>query len=103
MLLQNQKGFCALCFEPLTLEKVNVDHIIPKSLGGTNTLDNLQAVHRKCNWWKGNIENAITYCWRCRQALGPSASKARRHYNKHLLRDWKRKHGRKAPPQELLI
>lgn len=32
----------------------NVDHIIPKSRGGTDWLDNLQAVHIRCNRSKGD-------------------------------------------------
>lgn len=36
-------------FYPLT-----VDHIIPKSLGGSDDLDNLQPMCCLCNWKKGN-------------------------------------------------
>lgn len=32
----------------------NLDHIKPNSLGGSNEIKNLQAVHICCNRWKGN-------------------------------------------------
>mgnify|MGYP003440528612 CR=1 FL=1 len=42
---------CAICQQEFgdTLEDVDLDHILPRSLGGTSTLKNLQATHRKCN------------------------------------------------------
>ena len=33
---------------------MTLDHIIPKSLGGSNTLDNLQSMCKICNKEKGN-------------------------------------------------
>lgn len=32
----------------------NIDHIIPKSRGGSNKQSNLRAVHITCNRYKGN-------------------------------------------------
>ena len=33
----------------------NIDHIIPKSRGGTDRISNLQAVHIRCNRYKKNL------------------------------------------------
>lgn len=38
----------------LRMEEATVDHIIPKSLGGSNHPSNLQMAHGPCNWSKGN-------------------------------------------------
>lgn len=52
--------YCALCGSPISLggEKylggITVDHIIPKSQGGTLALDNVQPAHQKCNNIKGD-------------------------------------------------
>lgn len=32
----------------------SVDHIIPKSLGGSDDFENYQLAHRRCNSWKSN-------------------------------------------------
>ncbi|MBW4627227.1 MAG: HNH endonuclease [Brasilonema octagenarum HA4186-MV1] len=49
-LLKRQQGKCAHCglyFREDDL--IEVDHIIPKSLGGKDRYDNLQALHRHCH------------------------------------------------------
>lgn len=49
-LLKKQKGKCTYCkryFKPQDI--MEIDHIIPKSKGGNNTLDNLQLLHRHCH------------------------------------------------------
>uniref|UniRef100_UPI0025F8DC8F HNH endonuclease n=1 Tax=Chamaesiphon sp. GL140_3_metabinner_50 TaxID=2970812 RepID=UPI0025F8DC8F len=49
-LLKQQKGKCAHC--GLTFREgdvMEVDHIIPKSIGGKNEWKNLQLLHRHCH------------------------------------------------------
>ena len=52
---------CALCHEPIsqTLRfpdplSASVDHIVPVSVGGAHSPDNVQAAHLGCNARKGN-------------------------------------------------
>jgi 5-methylcytosine-specific restriction endonuclease McrA len=44
---------CWLCRRPI-LGTVTVDHVIPRSLGGTNDLVNLRPAHGRCNSSRGN-------------------------------------------------
>jgi len=49
-LLKKQRGQCAFCglhFQPE--DKVEVDHRIPKALGGKDDYKNLQLLHRHCH------------------------------------------------------
>lgn len=50
-LLKKQKGLCVCCKTKLNND-FHVDHIIPFSLGGTNTDDNVQLLKSKCNLQK---------------------------------------------------
>lgn len=45
---------CKMCGRVRTLGDLEVDHIIPVSLGGPDTLDNKQLLCTKCNREKGN-------------------------------------------------
>ncbi|AOQ28952.1 HNH endonuclease [Mycobacterium phage Paola] len=52
---------CHRCGEPIDYEahhldphSFQIDHITPLSRGGTDTLDNVAACHRKCNRDKGD-------------------------------------------------
>lgn len=48
-------GFvCGLCGGEVEPDDVHIDHIMPKSLGGPDLLDNLQVSHSLCNMRKGN-------------------------------------------------
>lgn len=46
--------YCSLCKEPMPYKKASIDHVIPRSRGGNNSLDNLKLAHRDCNSRKGN-------------------------------------------------
>lgn len=42
-----------VCFDTRTGEGATIEHILPRSLGGTNELSNLGIAHRRCNSEKG--------------------------------------------------
>ena len=46
-----QGGKCPCCKQPLG-DDYHMDHIMPLSLGGTNTDDNIQLLRKKCNQTK---------------------------------------------------
>ena len=59
-ILRKTATVCALCGMPLDKSlkyphplSISIDHIIPVALGGTSTIDNLQATHLICNKEKG--------------------------------------------------
>ena len=52
-LVGKQNGICPLCNRELD-GVINLDHILPRSKGGWDGTDNLQAVHLICNSQKGN-------------------------------------------------
>ena len=54
-LIERQRGICEICGKALPLDwsQIHVDHILPKSQGGTDAPDNLQAAHGSCNLRKG--------------------------------------------------
>jgi len=54
---QKSGGICGLCGLPVELEKSQIDHIQPRSLGGPCHYDNYQIAHDTCNSSKGNFGN----------------------------------------------
>lgn len=48
-LLEKQGYLCALTGRQLTPDIATCDHIIPISKGGSNTIDNIQIVHKDAN------------------------------------------------------
>ena len=53
-----QEGFCNGCEEHFLLRNLTVDHVVPKSRGGTDDPDNLQLLCGACNSMKGTKEQA---------------------------------------------
>ena len=60
--IQRQGGLCAYCGTNIlsnNLTGVELDHIVPRSGGGSNRRDNLVAVCRPCNAEKGKLPFAV--------------------------------------------
>jgi diadenosine tetraphosphate (Ap4A) HIT family hydrolase len=55
--LKESGGRCALCGITKDDSPLDVDHIIPRSRGGSNDLANLQVLCAKCNRTKGNKDD----------------------------------------------
>lgn len=55
--LSAANGKCALCGKGKDEEPLEVDHIVPRSKGGTNDISNLQALCRTCNRGKSNRDD----------------------------------------------
>ncbi len=52
--LKAASGKCVLCGASAETAVLHVDHIVPRSKGGTNDLDNLQCLCEQCNLGKSN-------------------------------------------------
>lgn len=51
---KRDKGICWICFRPIAQKSdMTLDHVVPKSRGGTNRLDNVRAAHKLCNNQRG--------------------------------------------------
>lgn len=42
-------GLCGLCGYEVSLVDMTIDHMVPLSLGGSHTYDNVQSAHLVCN------------------------------------------------------
>ena len=49
-----QGAICPLCRKPLRLKEANLDHIVPRSIGGCGEEWNLRATHIECNSKRGS-------------------------------------------------
>ena len=53
-LYREQRGYCAGCAKSFELRNLELDHIVPRSKGGTDHSENLQLLCNDCNRKKGN-------------------------------------------------
>lgn len=57
-LIARQNGYCPICCKPIVQREANLDHIVPRSLGGINKPWNMRATHRWCNARRGSEPEA---------------------------------------------
>ena len=50
-------GRCALCGATSKERRTEVDHVVSRSLGGSNHINNLQALRDECNRGKSNRDS----------------------------------------------
>jgi len=67
-LWKRDKGICWICVEPASVIVCNQDHLIPKSLGGTDGFWNIRLSHIACNTKRGQgqepppLIEVLRYC-----------------------------------------
>ena len=60
-LIRIQKGCCNWCNTRFTpTDHIEVDHIVPRSIGGSDKYKNLQALHKHCHIQKSHSEKSVS-------------------------------------------
>lgn len=55
-LIKRDGSVCALCLQSFaSMKEITLDHIIPRSQGGNDLIENLQLAHLHCNQDKGSM------------------------------------------------
>jgi len=75
---------CEYCHSPerLSANRFTVDHVIPKSLGGSDALDNLALACRRCNERRYNFVAGIDPET---QAIVPIFNPRKQNWNEHFV------------------
>ncbi|SRR6266704_2836871 len=66
-LLEVSGGQCYYCKEDIGIEYLTIEHCVPLSRLGTNTLDNIVPACKRCNTKKGYRHPAGDYDWSARR------------------------------------
>lgn len=54
-IIQRDDNKCIYCGKSFSTKDLTIDHIVPKSRGGTNNYDNLASCCKRCNFKKSNF------------------------------------------------
>ena len=82
----NQCQYCANHFPD---DKLTMDHVIPKSRGGTNSWENLVAACRKCNQKKGSRTTKESGMYPLKKPIKPKANILRTIGKNQISELWK--------------
>lgn len=61
---------CAWCRTAIALTEMQVDHVVPQSLRGTDLADALQALDQPADYNLGRTYNLVPSCRRCNRFKG---------------------------------
>ena len=67
---EKSAGICCLCGLPMHSDGegplvFTIEHILPKSRGGANEIENIDGSHQWCNQWKnGSTMEELPHGWR---------------------------------------
>lgn len=77
------KGHCAYCGKSIEYKDMQVDHIRPKRMGGTDDIDNFNPSCRRCNHYKraNNLEGF-------REMMLTLHKRVRKHYINKVAEDY---------------
>lgn len=59
LIWKRDNGICGICNQPVTRTEMHMDHIQPRSLGGSDSFNNLRAAHGLCNIRRGNGREVV--------------------------------------------
>lgn len=88
-LIKRDKGHCQYCGHHLKYDRITVDHIIPKSLGGISSFLNCVVCCHTCNHKKGNRTLEQSNMTLINQPFVPNGFMYYMSDNDHWHDDWK--------------
>lgn len=66
-LFRRQRGRCAICEQPFDVDALTIDHVVPRSKGGSHRMRNLQLLCRPCNEIKADSDPPFSVATRREQ------------------------------------